>query len=90
MGIAPALPSGAVLRNDAELALQTVTMAEIAFRLWKNSPRPEGAHLGQGSASLRHRFAARLFAFTEAATLAARRQRRAMTAPDGMIAAVAH
>jgi predicted nucleic acid-binding protein len=47
-------------------------------------------------ASWRHRFADRIFPFTEAATLAygdimsaALRQGRPMTAPDGMIAAIA-
>jgi predicted nucleic acid-binding protein len=52
--------------------------------------------LEQGLASWRHRFADRIFPFTEAAALAygdimsaALRQGRPMTAPDGMIAAIA-
>lgn len=85
---------GWLVRNDAELALPTVTVAEIAFG--KIRPDPRAARLEQGLASWRHRFADRIFAFTEAAALAygdimstALRQGRPMTAPDGMIAAIA-
>jgi predicted nucleic acid-binding protein len=86
-------PSTAVVawlvRNDAELVLPTVTIGKIR-------PDQRAARLEQGLASWRHRFADRIFAFTEAAALAygdimstALRQRRPMTAPDGMIAAIA-
>ena len=82
-------PDSAVLawlvRNDAELALPT-----------KIRPDQRAARLEQGLASWRHRFADRIFPFTEAAALAygdimsaALRQGRPMTAPDGMIAAIA-
>lgn len=84
-----------LVRNDAELALPTVTIAEIAFGIGKIRPDQRAARLEQGLASWRHRFADRIFAFTEAAALAygdimsaALRQGRPMTAPDGMIAAI--
>lgn len=86
-----------LVRNDAELALPTVTIAEIAYGIGKIRPDQRAARLEQGLASWRHRFADRIFAFTEAAALAygdimsgALRQGRPMTAPDGMIAATVH
>jgi predicted nucleic acid-binding protein len=85
-----------LVRNDAELALPTVTIAEIAFGIGKIRPDQGAARLKQGLAAWRHRFADRIFAFTEAAALAygdimsaALRQGRPMSAPDGMIAAIA-
>ena len=92
-------PNSAVIawlvRNDAELALPTVTIAEIAFGIGKIRPDQRAARLEQGVASWRHRFADRIFPFTEAAAVAygdiisvALRQGRSMTAPDGMIAAI--
>ena len=81
--------------DDAELALPTVTIAEIAFGIGKIRPDQRTVRLEQGLASRRHRFADRIFPFTEAAALAygnimsaALRQGRPMTAPDGMIAAI--
>jgi hypothetical protein len=93
-------PNSAVIawlvRNDAELALPTVTVAEIAFGIGKIRPDERAARLEQGLASWRHRFADRIFPFTESAALAygdimstALRQGRPMSAPDGMIAAIA-
>ena len=83
-----------LVRNDAELALPTI--AEIAFGIGKIRPDQRAARLEQGLASWRHRFADRIFPFTEATALAygdimsaALRQGRPMTAPDGMIAAIA-
>jgi predicted nucleic acid-binding protein len=86
-----------LVRNDAELALPTVTIAEVAFGISKIRPDQRAARLEQGLASWRHRFADRIFPFTEAAALApygdimatALRGGRPMTAPDGMIAAIA-
>jgi len=85
-----------LVRNDAELALPTVTIAEIAFGIGKIRPDQRAARLEQGLSAWRHRFADRIFPFTEAAALAygdimsaALRQGRPMTAPDGMIAAIA-
>lgn len=85
-----------LVRNDAELALPTVTIAEIAFGIGKIRPEQRSVRLEQGLVAWRHRFADRIFPFTEAAALAygdimsaALRQGRPMTAPDGMIAAIA-
>ena len=85
-----------LIRNDAELVLPTVTIAEVAFGIGKIRRDQRAARLEQGLDTWRHRFADRIFAFTEAAALAygdimstALRQGRPMTAPDGMIAAIA-
>lgn len=85
-----------LVRHDAELCLPTVTIAEIAFGIRKIHPDQRAARLEQGLTDWRHRFADRIFAFTEAAALAygdimsiAIRQGRPMSAPDGMIAAIA-
>ncbi|MER9068885.1 PIN domain-containing protein [Mesorhizobium sp. M0902] len=83
-----------LIRYDAELALPTVTIAELAFRIQKIRPgstcRTAGARVG-GLAP-----AFRIFGLTEEAALvygeimgAAARQGRGMSAPDGMIAAIA-
>ena len=83
-------------RHDSELALPTVTIAEIAFGIGKIRTDERAARLEQGLASWRHRFADRIFPFTETAALAygeimseAHRRGRPMSAPDGMIAAIA-
>ncbi len=92
-------PSAAVVawlvRHDAELALPTVTIAEIAFGIQKILPDQRAARLEQGLAEWRRRFAARIFGLTEEAALAygeimgvASRRGVAMSAPDGMIAAI--
>lgn len=85
-----------LVRNDAELALPTVTIAEIAFGIRKISPEQRAERLEQGLTDWRHRFADRIFGLTEAAALAygdimsvAARSGRPMAAPDGMIAAIA-
>jgi predicted nucleic acid-binding protein len=75
-----------------------VTIAEIAFAIGKIRPDQRAARLErleQGLAAWRHRFADRIFPFTEAAALAygditsaALRGGGPMTAPDGMIAAI--
>lgn len=93
-------PSEAVLawlvRYDAELALPTVTIAEIAFGIQKIRPDGRADRLEQGLQDWRRRFSDRIFSLTEEAALAygeimgnAARQGRAMSAPDGMIAAIA-
>ncbi|MGO8047634.1 PIN domain-containing protein [Rhizobium johnstonii] len=84
-----------LVRHDAELALPTVTIAEIAFGIQKiRDQRAE--RLEQGLSDWRRRFADRIFGLTEEAALAygdimglAARQGRGMSAPDGMIAAIA-
>ncbi|RAZ91604.1 type II toxin-antitoxin system VapC family toxin [Mesorhizobium hawassense] len=94
------VPNPAVLawlvRNDAELALPTVTIGEIAYGIQKIRPDERADRLEQGLSQWRHRFADRIFGLTEEAALAygeimetASRQGRGMTAPDGMIAAIA-
>jgi predicted nucleic acid-binding protein len=93
-------PNEAVLawlvRYDAELALPTVTIAEIAFGIKKIRPDQRADRLEQGLSDWRRRFADRIFGLTEEAALAygeimgaAVRQGRGMSAPDGMIAAIA-
>jgi len=85
-----------LVRHDAELALPTVTIAEIAFGIQKIRPDQRADRLEQGLADWRRRFAARIFGLTEEAALAygeimghASRQGHGMSAPDGMIAAIA-
>lgn len=85
-----------LVRHDAELALPTVTIAEIAFGIQKIRPDERAERLEQGLSDWRRRFADRIFGLTEEAALAygeimgaAVRQGRGMSAPDGMIAAIA-
>jgi predicted nucleic acid-binding protein len=82
-------------RHDAELALPTVTIAEVAFGIGRIRPDERAARLEDALAAWRHRFADRIFPFTEAAALAygeimstALRKGRTMSAPNGMIAAI--
>ncbi|ESY69340.1 type II toxin-antitoxin system VapC family toxin [Mesorhizobium sp. M0051] len=84
-----------LVRNDAELALPTVAIAEIAFGIQKIRPDERADRLEQGLSQWRHRFAGRIFGLTEEAALAygeimgtATRRGRGMSAPDGMIAAI--
>ncbi|MER8414513.1 MULTISPECIES: type II toxin-antitoxin system VapC family toxin [unclassified Mesorhizobium] len=85
-----------LVRNDTELALPTVAIAEIAFGIQKIRPDERADRLEQGLSQWRHRFAGRIFGLTEEAALAygeimgtATRKGRGMSAPDGMIAAIA-
>ncbi|MER8446179.1 type II toxin-antitoxin system VapC family toxin [Mesorhizobium sp. M1066] len=85
-----------LVRNDTELALPTVAIAEIAFGIQKIRPDERADRLEQGLSQWRHRFAGRIFGLTEEAALAygeimgtATRQGRGVSAPDGMIAAIA-
>ncbi|MBV8683733.1 MAG: type II toxin-antitoxin system VapC family toxin [Caulobacteraceae bacterium] len=84
-------------RNDAELALPTVTIAQIAFGIAKIRADQRTARLERGLTAWRHRFADRIFPFTEVEALAygdmmsaTARQGRPMSAPEGMIAAITH
>ena len=92
-------PSEAVIswlvRHDSELALPTVTIAEIAFGIQKILPDQRALRLERGLSDWRRRFADRIFGFTEEAAMAygeimgtATRQGSIMSAPDGMIAAI--
>lgn len=83
-------------RYDVELALPTVTIAEIAFGIQKISPDQRALRLEQRLSNWRRRFAGRIFGLTEEAALAygeiigaATRQGHPMSEPDGMIAAIA-
>lgn len=83
-------------RHDAELALSTVAIAEIAYGIEKIRPDQRALRLEKGLAEWRSRFSDRIFALTEQAALAygeimgrAARAGAAMSAPDGMIAAIA-
>jgi predicted nucleic acid-binding protein len=85
-----------LVRHDAELALPTVTIAEIAFGVAKIQPDQRSIRLERALADWRRRFADRIFGLTEEAALAygeimgaASRRGLGMSAPDGMIAAIA-
>ena len=82
-------------RFDAELALPTVMIAEIAYGIEKIRPDHRAARLEVGLSDWRRRFANRIFGLTEEAALAygaimgqTARAGRPMSAPDGMIAAI--
>jgi predicted nucleic acid-binding protein len=85
-----------LIRFDAEIALPTVTIAEIAFGIHKIRTDQRAARLTRGLEDWRNRFADRIYPFTEAAALAygtimgeANRRGRPLSVPDGMIAAIA-
>lgn len=85
-----------LIRHDAELALSTVVIAELAFGIQKIRPDQRAVRLEQGLVDWRRRFADRIFGLTEEAALAyggimgaAFRQGVGISAPDGMIAAIA-
>ena len=83
-------------RHDAELAIPTVAIAEIAFGIQKIRPAERADRLERTLADWRRRFSTRLFGLTEEAALAygdlmatsVMRGRR-MSVQDGMIAAIA-
>lgn len=84
-------------KHDAELALSTVVIAEIAFGIEKIRPDERASRLSAGLDAWRGRFAGRIFGLTEDAAIAygalmgrAARSGRPMSASDGMIAAIAH
>jgi predicted nucleic acid-binding protein len=85
-----------LLRHDAELALPTVTIAEIAYGIARIAADQRAARLERTLLEWRRRLADRIFGLTEEAALAygdimgsASRQGVGMSAPDGMIAAIA-
>lgn len=85
-----------LVRHDAELALSTIVIAEIAYGIGKIRPDERAERLQRGLNEWRSRFAGRIYAFTEEAALAygaimgdAARRGAMMSAPDGMIAAIA-
>lgn len=83
-------------QHDAQLALSTIVVAEIAFVIEKIRPDERAKRLTQGLAEWRLRCWDRMFGFSEETALvygeimgAATRQGRQMATADGMIAAVA-
>lgn len=85
-----------LVRHDSELALPTISIAEIAFGIQKIRPDQRAGRFEKVLADWRRRFADRIFSFTEEAALAygelmgnATRRGKPMSAPDGMIAAIA-
>jgi predicted nucleic acid-binding protein len=93
-------PSEAVIawlvRYDAELALPTVTIAEIAYGIQKIVPDQRAGRLQHGLDGWRQRFADRIYGLTEEAAMeygeimgTPSRHGHVMSAPDGMIAAIA-
>lgn len=83
-------------RYDAELALSTVVIAEIAFGIERIRPDQRSLRLASDLSRWRERFADRIFGLTEEAALrygeimgSASRTGIRMSAPDGMIAAIA-
>jgi predicted nucleic acid-binding protein len=81
---------------DAELALGSIVIAEIAFGIEKIRPDERADRLSLGLARWRARFADRIFGFTEEAALIygeimgdALRHGRQVSVQDGMIAAIA-
>jgi predicted nucleic acid-binding protein len=85
-----------LVRHDAELALPTVTIAEITFGARKIRLDQGVARLEEGLSEWRRRYADRIFGLTEDAALAygdimgdASRRGAGMSSPDGMIAAIA-
>ena len=81
--------------HDQELAIPTVTIAEIAFGIAKIRPDERSSLLQQGLDAWRGRFSDRIFPFTEEAALIygdimgnASRRGVVLSVPDGMIAAI--
>ena len=84
-----------LVRYDAELALPTVTIAEIAFGIHKIRPDERAVRLEHGLSEWRRRFAGHIFGLTEEAALAygelmgaAKREGRPMSTAGGMIAPI--
>lgn len=93
-------PSEAVIawliRHDVELALSSVVIGEIAYGIAKIRDDERVPRLERSLQDWRRRFAGRIYGFDEEAALAygetmgdTRRRGHPMSAPDGMIAAIA-
>jgi predicted nucleic acid-binding protein len=85
-----------LMRFDIEIALSTIVIGEIAYGIAKIREDERAPRLSAALEAWRSRFAGRIFAFDEEAALTygeimggAARRGRQMTAPDGMIAAIA-
>lgn len=93
-------PSEAVIawliRHDAELALSNIVIGEMAYGIAKIRDDERAPRLERSLQDWRRRFAGRIYGFDEEAALTygeimgdARRRGHPMSAPDGMIAAIA-
>jgi predicted nucleic acid-binding protein len=83
-------------RFDVELAVPSVSIAEISYGIEKLQPEHRPERLKAGLAATRQRFVSRILAFDEEAALAfgkvvgaLSRNGRGMSPLDGMIAAIA-
>lgn len=83
-------------RRDAELALSTVVLAEIAYGIERIRPEQRANRFDERLQMLRRRFSGRLFGLGEEAAMAcgrlmgaAARQGLQISMADGMIAAIA-
>ena len=94
------IPFAAVLawlaRNDGELALSAVVIAEISFGIERLRPAERAARLARSFGDIRQHYSTRIFPLDEAAALIygaimgeASRQSRPLSPPDAMIAAIA-
>ena len=84
-----------LIRYDAEFALPSITIGEVASGICKIRPDQRADRLAKGLDEWRHRFADRIFPSTEAAAMAYGeimgdriKQGKPMSAQDGMIAAI--
>lgn len=88
-----------LIAHDVELAIPTVTLAELAYGIERIRPDQRAERLARGLAEWRERFADRILAFNERAAMSygeimgrAALAGHPMSIPDGMIAAttIAH
>lgn len=85
-----------LVAHDAELALPSVTIAELAYSIERVRPEQRALRLSHGLTAWLDRFRDRIFPFNKAAALvygeimgSCARLGRPMSVPDGMIAATA-
>lgn len=83
-----------LIAHDAELAIPTVTLAELAYGIERIRPEQRSRRLFRGLMEWRERFADRILVFNERAAIVygeimgqASRAGMPMAIPDGMIAA---
>lgn len=85
-----------LIRHDAELALSSIVIGEMAYGIAKIRDDERVPRLKRSLQDWRRRFAGRIYGLDEEAALTygeimgdARRRGHPMSAPDGMIAAIA-
>lgn len=83
-----------LIAHDAELALPSVALAELAYGIERVRPQNRAKRLARGLAAWRNRLKGRIFSLDEAAAMhygelmgEAARNGHPMSIPDGMIAA---